>query len=229
MAGSGTNSGANVSALAQKAPNDGGSESTNLAAPQKVDSMEVHRKNWHGLNLFRPSYVCGPCHRVVYLWCMHCEECGFCLPTLECPVCGRAHPNMDNWLFQKWCREVDVEEVLATTLPKEQVSSDEELDLLSNPLLASPLGKELKKTDFQSCDSEVGLLHLWASYGPCATAKGEGKEGLAKCTRCRPSHFQNVYLENHLERNNPSGGGRLVGGQGYLVLVEPRALPHGNR
>ena len=25
-----------------------------------------------------------------------------------------AHPNTDKWLFQKWCQEVDVEEVLTT-------------------------------------------------------------------------------------------------------------------
>ena len=47
-----------------------------------------------------------------YLWCMHCEGCGFCLPTLECPACGKAHPNPNKWVFQKWCEEVDVDEVL---------------------------------------------------------------------------------------------------------------------
>ena len=107
--------------------------------------MEVHRRKSHCLNLFRPPYVCGQCHKTVYLWCIHCEGCGFCLPTLECPVRGRAHPNTDKGLLQKWRHEVDFEEVLTATLPKEHVSSDEELDLLSNPLLASPPGKEVKK------------------------------------------------------------------------------------
>ena len=46
---------------------------------------------------------------------------------------------------------------------------------------------------------------------------------------CQPSHFQKAYSKHHPERNNPFGGGRLVGGQGYLVLVEPRGLSHGNR
>ena len=69
---------------------------------------------------------------------------------------------MDKWLFQKWCQEVDVEEVLTATLPNEH------------------------------------------------------------------SHFQQAYSKHHPERNNPFGGGRLVDGQGYRVLVEPRALPHGN-
>ena len=96
---------------------------------------------------FRPPYVCGQCHKAVYLCCMHFEGCGFRLPTLECPVHGRAHTNIDKWLFQKWCHEVDVEEVLTATLPKEHVSSDEELHLLSNPLLASPPDREVKKKE----------------------------------------------------------------------------------
>ena len=79
----------------EKAPNDGEAESTTLAVPQKVDSMEVHRKNWHCLNLFWPPYVCGQCHKAVYLWGMHCEGVGFCLLALVCPICGRAHPNTE--------------------------------------------------------------------------------------------------------------------------------------
>ena len=63
------------------------------------------------------------------------------------------------------------------------------------------------------------------AYGPCATKEGEGKEGLAKFTPCRPSHFQKAYLKHHPERNNSFGGGRLVDRQGYRVLVEPRGLP----
>ena len=59
---------------------------------------------------------------------------------LWCLVRGRAHPNKDKWLVQKWCQEVDVEEGLTTTLPKQPVFGDKELDLFSNPLLASPPG-----------------------------------------------------------------------------------------
>ena len=76
--------------------------------------------------------------------------------TLECPVRGRAHP--DKLLFQKWCQEVDVEEVLTATLPNEPVSGDEELDVLSTPLFASPPGKEVKKKEVQSSYSEVDLF-----------------------------------------------------------------------
>ena len=184
----------------------------------------------------------------MYLWCLHCEGCGFCL---QCPVRGRAHPNTDKWLFQKWCQEVDVEEVLTATLPNEPVSGDEELDVFSNPLLASPPGKEVKKKEAQSSDSEVDLFvspptalvphkkvkgkKALPSAPPKVKGKkalpsappppeGEGKEGLAKCIPCRPSHFQKAYLMHHPERNNPFGGGRLVERQGYRVLVEPRGL-----
>ena len=172
MAGSDTNNDANVSTLALNPPSDDESTSTTVAAP-----MEVHRRTWHCLNLFGPPYVCGQCHKTVYLWCMHCEACGFCLHTSECLVRGTAHPNTDKWLFQKWCKEVDVEEVLTATLPNKPVSGDEELDVLSNPLLTSPPGKEVKKKEVQSSDSEVDLFAL----PPAAPVPQKGKEGLAKC------------------------------------------------
>ena len=88
---------------------------------------------------------------------MHGEGCGFCLPILVCLVRGRAHPNTDKWLFQKWCQEVHVEEVLTATLPKAPVSSDEEL-YFSNPLFTSPLGKEVREKEVQSSDLEVDLF-----------------------------------------------------------------------
>ena len=69
---------------------------------------------------------------------MHCEGGGFCLQNLECPVRGRAHPNTDKLLFQKWCKEVGIEGVLTATLPNEPMTGDKELDVLSNPLLTSP-------------------------------------------------------------------------------------------
>ena len=65
---------------------------------------------------------------------------------------------MDEWLFQKWCQQVDVEEVLTTTLPNELLSSHKELDVLSNPLLASPPGTEVKIKEVQSSDSGVDLF-----------------------------------------------------------------------
>ena len=153
VAGSDTDSDANVSTLALNPPSSDESKSTTVAAP-----MEVHRRKWLCFNLFRPPYVCGQFHKTVHLWCMHCEGCGFCLHTLECPVRGRAHPNTDKWLFQKWCQEVDVEEVLTATLPNEPVSGGEGLDVLSTPLLASPPGKEVKTKEVQSSDSEVDLF-----------------------------------------------------------------------
>ena len=98
VAGSATDNDANVSTLALNAPSADESTSATVVAP-----IELHPRTWHCRNLFRPPYVCGQCHRTVYLWCMHCEGCGFCLRNLECPIRGRAHPNTDKWLFQKWC------------------------------------------------------------------------------------------------------------------------------
>ena len=77
---------------------------------------------------------------------------------MDCLVPGRAHPNTDKWLFQQLCLEVDLEEVLIATLPNESVSGDEELDVFSNPLLASLPGKEVKKKEVQSFDSQVDLF-----------------------------------------------------------------------
>ena len=108
---------------------------------------------------------------------------------------------MDRWSSQKWCQEVDVEEVLTATPPKEHVSSDEELELFSNLLLASPLGKEVKKKELQSFDSEVDLFAppptapvpqqkekgqkaLPCPPPPRATEEGEGKKCFAKCNPC---------------------------------------------
>ena len=161
-----------VSTLALNPPSDDESTSTTVAAP-----MEVHRRNWHCLNLFRPPYVCGQCHKTVYLWCMHCEGCGFCLHTLECPIRGRAHPNTDKWLFQKRCQEVDVEEVLTATLLNEPVSGDEELDILSNPLMGSPPGKVVKKKEVHSSNLEVDLLAP-PPRAPVPEKKVKGKKAL---------------------------------------------------
>ena len=81
------------------------------------------------------------------------------------------------WLFQKWSQEVDVEEVLTATLPNEPVSGDEELAVLSNPLLASPPCKEVKKKEVQSSDSEVNLFAP-PPTAPVPQKKVKGKKAL---------------------------------------------------
>ena len=78
------------------------------------------------------------------------------------------------------CQEVDIEEVLAATLPNEPVCGDEELEVLSNPLLASSPGKEVKKKEVPSSDLEVDLFAP-PPYGHRATHEVRGKESLAKC------------------------------------------------
>ena len=110
VAGSDTDSDANVSTLALNTPAADEFSFTVTTAP-----MEVHRRTCLCLNLFGPPYVFGQCHKTLYLWCMHREGYGFCVYSLEFPVRGRAYPNTDKWLFQKWCQEVDVEEVFTTT------------------------------------------------------------------------------------------------------------------
>ena len=165
--------------------------------------MEVHRSTWHCLNLFLPPNVCGQCHKTVYLWCM---QCGFCLHTLDSSVRGRAHPNTDKWLFQKWCQEVDVEEVLTATLFNEPVSGDEELDVLSNPLLASPPGKEVKKKEVQSSDSEADL------FAPSPTSfvpkkKAKGKNVLPRATPIDPPTPQRRTRSTIPSETTPLGVG----------------------
>ena len=59
-----------------------------------------------------------------------------------------AHPNTDKWLFEKWPQAADVEEVLTATLPNKPVSGDEQLGVLSNPPLASPLVRRLRKKNY---------------------------------------------------------------------------------
>ena len=166
MASSDTDSDAKVSTLALNPPSADEYTSTTVAAP-----MEVHQRSWHCLNLFRPPYVSRQCHKTVYVWCMHCEGSGFCLHTFECPVRGRAHPNTDKWLFQKWCQEVDGEEVLTATLPNEPMSGDKELDVVSTP------GKEVKEKEVQSSGSE-GDLFAPPPTAPVPQKKVKGKKAL---------------------------------------------------
>ena len=70
---------------------------------------------------------------------------------------------------------------MTATLPKEPLSSDEELDLLPNQLLASALGKEVRKKEVPSSVSEVDL------FAPPPTAhvpwqKEKGKKALPSAT-----------------------------------------------
>ena len=61
----------------------------------------LHRKAWHQLNFLRPPCTCGQCEKKVYLWCMHCEGCGFCCTGVECPMIGCVPANEDVSLFKK--------------------------------------------------------------------------------------------------------------------------------
>ena len=113
---------------------------------------------------------------------------------------------------------------MTATLPNEPMSNNEELGVLCNPLLASPPGNEVRKKEVQSSNSEADLF-----APPPAAGVAQQKVKRKKALPSAPPHFQKAYSKSHPKRNNPFGGGRLVDGQGYLVLVEPRGLPHGNR
>ena len=71
---------------------------------------------WSGTTI-SSCYDHRQCERKVYLWCMQCEGCGFCLTTVECPMRGRIPPDEDAWLYRKWKTEVDVDSLLQATLP----------------------------------------------------------------------------------------------------------------
>ena len=89
---------------------------------------------------------------------------------------GTRNPRFVVWPFE-WCQEVDVEEVLTATLRNKPVSSDKELDVLSNPLMASPPDKEVKKKEVQPCDSEVDLFAP-SPTAPAPKQKVKGKKAL---------------------------------------------------
>ena len=71
---------------------------------------------------------------------------------------GRPGPTRTCGSFKRLCQEVNVEEIWTAGLPDELVSGDEEMDVLPNPLLASLPGKEVRKEEVQSSDSEVDLF-----------------------------------------------------------------------
>ena len=167
-------------------------------------------------NVTRPC-TCGAC--IV-------TGVGFCLHTLECPLRGRAHPNTNKWLFQQWCQEVDVEEVLTAGLPNEPVSGDEELDVVSNPLLASPPGKEAKKKEVPSSDSEVDLFAP-PPTAPVPEKKVEGKKALPSAPPADPPTSKRRTRSTIQSETTPLGPGDWLTDKD--VLVESRALPHGNR
>ena len=102
----------------------------------------LHRKTWHQFNLFRPPWTCGQYERKVYLWCMHCEHCGFCLTTVECPMRGRILAHEDVWLYCKWKTEVDVDSLVQATLPPSHV--EDEVDTYEALVLASRVKGNVK-------------------------------------------------------------------------------------
>ena len=91
----------------------------------------------------------------MYLWCMHCEGCGFCLTTVKCPMRGRIPPDEDAWLYRKWQTEVDVDSLLQATLPPGPV--EDEVDSYEALVLAGRVS-ELSNTATPEQDAVVPVL-----------------------------------------------------------------------
>ena len=125
-----------------------------VAVPSKGEPAR-HGKTWHQLNLFYPPWTCGPCERKVYMWCMRCEGCGFCLTTVECPMRGRIPSDKDTWLYRKWKTEVDVDSLLQATLPPGAV--EDEVDSYEAFVLASRVS-ELSNAATPEQDDVVPVL-----------------------------------------------------------------------
>ena len=89
-------------------------------------------------------------------------------------------------MFPKWREEVDVEELLSATLPKqstaESVSTNEKLDLFADPILAFPPGKKGNKEKVVSSDEEVDLFPAPHVAPPLASSRAlrQGKKGKQK-------------------------------------------------
>ena len=69
------------------------------------------------------------------------------------------------------------------------MSGDEEWDVLSNPLSASPPGKDVKKKEVQSCDSEA-VLFAPPPTAPMPNKKAKGRKVLPKALPFNPPNPQ---------------------------------------
>ena len=101
MAGSDTDSEANVSTLALNPPSDDESKSTTIAAP-----TEVHCRNRHRLTVFRPPYMCDANVTTpsTYGACI-VRGVAFAYTVWSVQFLERPLPNTDKCLFQKLCEE----------------------------------------------------------------------------------------------------------------------------
>ena len=95
---------------------DGSCDGESLAlAPLVKRELDRGSKRWHSMPLYRPPFTCGQCHRKVFLWCVSCEGCMWCLEGEECVARKFKDRDESRWVLQKWEEEVEVGKILHPT------------------------------------------------------------------------------------------------------------------
>ena len=95
---------------------DGSRDGESLAlAPLVKWELDRASKRWHSIHLYRPPFTCGQCHRKVFLWCVYCEGCIWCLEGEECVARKFEDTDESRWVLQKWEEEVEVGKILHPT------------------------------------------------------------------------------------------------------------------
>ena len=95
---------------------DGSCDGESLAlAPLVKRELDRGSKRWHSMHLYRPPFTCGQCHRKVFLWCVYCEGCMWCLEGEECVARKFKDRDESRWVLQKWEEEVEVGKILHPT------------------------------------------------------------------------------------------------------------------
>ena len=62
-----------------------------------------------------PPFTCGQCHQKVFLWCVYCEGCLWCLEGEECVARRFKDRDESRWVLQKWEEKVEVGKMLHPT------------------------------------------------------------------------------------------------------------------
>ena len=84
-------------------------------APVVKRELDRGSKRWHSMHLYRPPFTCGQCHWKVFLWCVYCEGCMWCLEGEECVARKFKDRDESRWVLQKWEKEVEVGKILHPT------------------------------------------------------------------------------------------------------------------
>ena len=94
---------------------DGSCDGEPLALTPLMKELDRGSKRWHSMHLYRPPFTCGQCHRKVFVWCVYCEGCMWCLEGKECATRKFTDRDELRWVLQKWEEEVEVGKILHPT------------------------------------------------------------------------------------------------------------------